>query len=229
MTPPRQFSSKKDMAYHALRREIIDGELEMGSRLVIADLTGRLGVSPIPVREALQQLEADGFVEIEPHVGARVTEIDAERVSEIFALMESLEVIGGRRACIKMSDEDFAAMEDMLRRMDRLVRRPSLWAEENVHLHRMICEAAGTPLVLEMIARVQDHWRRLSRRYFSAVLSSRVSAAQKDHWRIYRALRTRDPDKIERVICRHNRSALAAYKKHLSGNVGATRRRERRR
>jgi DNA-binding GntR family transcriptional regulator len=101
----KTFRSKKEFVYDALRVAILEGDLEPGARLVIDDLAMELGVSQIPVREALQQLQADGFVTIEPYIGTKVTEIDAGLVREVFDLLEALEVISGRAACLRMSED----------------------------------------------------------------------------------------------------------------------------
>ena len=62
------FRRKSEVAYTWLRDAIIDGMLPGGERLVIDDLAVQLGISPIPIREALSQLQAEGFVIFKPHV-----------------------------------------------------------------------------------------------------------------------------------------------------------------
>jgi DNA-binding GntR family transcriptional regulator len=211
----KPFRSKKEFAYDALRDTILEGQLEPGARLVIDELAADLGVSPIPVREALQQLQADGFVIIEPYVGARVAEIDASLVREVFELMEALEVISGRAACLHMSDDSLIEMENHLRAMDALVTDSDRFSQENAHLHQFICERAGTPLVARLMDKVLAHWDRLRRHYLQDVFEHRVSDAQQEHWRVFEALRTRDPDHVEQVIRQHNETARAAYTDYL--------------
>jgi DNA-binding GntR family transcriptional regulator len=211
----KPFRSKKEFAYDALRDAIMGGLLEPGARLVIDELAADLGVSHIPVREALQQLQADGFVTIEPYVGARVAEIDASLIREVFDLMEALEIIGGRAACLRMNEDSLAEMENRLRNMDALVTDSDRFSQENARLHQFICERAGTPLVQRLMDRVLAHWDRLRRHYLQDVFERRVSDAQQEHWRIFKALCTRDPDQVERVIREHNQAARAAYEEHL--------------
>src|SRR5262249_28330133 len=110
------FRSKNEAVHEALRQSIIQGLYAPGQRLVIDDLASQMGVSPNPIRESLRQLEADGFVTIEPYIGATVTELNANSVSEVFALLEALEVICGRVACKGMSDGDIATLADMIRK-----------------------------------------------------------------------------------------------------------------
>jgi DNA-binding GntR family transcriptional regulator len=211
----KPFRSKKEFAYDALRDAIQEGQLEPGARLVIDELAADLGVSQIPVREALQQLQADGFVVIQPYVGASVTEVDAGLVCEVFDLMEALEVISGRAACLRMSEDSLTEMESLLRDMDALVADSDRFSQENARLHQFICERAGTPLVNRLMDRVLAHWDRLRRHYLQDVFERRTADAQKEHWRVFEALRTRDPDHVERVIREHNQAARVAYEAHL--------------
>src|SRR6476661_204776 len=108
------FRSKKDAIYDTLHAAIVSGELAPDTRLVIDDLAAQMAVSPIPVREALQQLQADGFVVIEPYVGVTVTQIRASLVEEIFALLEATEVTSGRAACLRMTEDDLSEVERIL-------------------------------------------------------------------------------------------------------------------
>jgi DNA-binding GntR family transcriptional regulator len=209
------FRSKKEFVYQTLREQILNGELQPGVRLVIDELSTKLHVSPIPVREALQQLQSDGLVTIEPFVGARVTEIHKGLIREIFALLEALEVISSQVACQYMTEIDFAEMELLLRRMDANVDNPEQWSAGNLQLHQFICDRAEMPLVKEMFLRIGDHWDRLRRYYLKDVSAGRIPAAQRDHWNLLEALRTRNPDHIAQVIRVHNRSALADYLAYL--------------
>jgi DNA-binding GntR family transcriptional regulator len=213
---PVTHRSKKDYVYESLRREILDGGLAPGARLIIDELAAGYGVSPIPVREALQQLQSDGYVVIQPYVGAKVAEIEIDAIHEIFALLEALEVIGGRAACERMADAHFDALERMVTSMDDLVDDPDRWSHENLVLHEFICTQAGTHLVEALLRKAMEHWDRLRRYYFKDVFTHRIRESQREHREIVRALRTRDGDLVERIIREHNRTALAAYVGHLS-------------
>ena len=114
MQPIGASRSKKELVIENLRNAILNRELIPGTRLVIEDLAKQLGVSPIPVREALQQLDADGYVVIEPYLGAKVAPIESESVIEVFSLLETMEVVSGRAACQHMSDAEFDILEAIL-------------------------------------------------------------------------------------------------------------------
>lgn len=229
MTTPRHGSAvpnakpaqrKQDAVYAALRHDILAGELRPGERLRIDEITHELGVSHIPVREALKQLEADGYVTIEPYVGTTVAELEARWIHEVFELKESLELISGRAACRRMSDHDLHEVEAVLKRMDDLVDDPEAWSVANVELHRLICERAGTKLAGQLLDRVLSQWDRLRRFFLQEVFAQRVVVAQQEHWAIFRALERRDASQLEEVIIEHNRRALEAYAARLPAGDG---------
>lgn len=214
--PQTTYRSKKEYVYESLRGEILSGLRKPGSRLIIDDLAGELGVSHIPVREALQQLEADGYVVIQPYIGAKVAEIHVDSIHEIFALLEAMEVISGCAACERMTDEDLDLLEQRILQMDALVNDPESWSHQNLALHEFICTRAETFLVEALLRKALEHWDRLRRYYFANVFTYRVKQSQQEHKEILAALRARNPDRVEQVIRAHNSKALAAYLTHLA-------------
>jgi DNA-binding GntR family transcriptional regulator len=209
------FRSKNEVVYTTLRQAIIHGEFKPGTRLVIDELVEVLGVSQIPIREAMRQLEADGFVSIEPYVGATVTEINANFIFELFDILESLEVLCSRTAARTMSDEDLATLAALIEAMDASVDNPEQWSQENKRLHLFICECAHTRLTYKMMQNVLDHWDRLRFHFLRDVFGRRITDAQREHKQILAAFRSRNPDDVARVVHEHNRSALASYIGHL--------------
>jgi DNA-binding GntR family transcriptional regulator len=209
------FRSKKEFVYQALREQILSGELAPGARLIIDELSTQLSVSPIPVREALQQLQSDGLVTIEPYIGARVAEIDTTLIYEVFALLEALETVSSQKACQHMKEIDFAEMELLLRRMDAEIEHAEQWSQSNLQLHRFICDQAGMSLAKDLFLRIGDHWDRLRRYYLKDVSFRRIPTAQREHWSLLEALRTGNPDYVAKVVHDHNRSALADYLAYL--------------
>jgi DNA-binding GntR family transcriptional regulator len=209
------FRSKNEVVYDVLRQSIVHGEYAPGARLVIDDLALSLGVSQIPIREAIRQLEADGFVTFEPYVGATITDINADFIFEVFALLESMEITCSRTAARCMSDDQMETLEDLIFSMDASMDDPDQWAQDNKRLHLFICECAKTRLIQRMMQKVLDHWDRLRLHYLKDVSAQRIKVAQQEHKQILAAFQGRDPDEVERVIRAHNRSALAAYIQHL--------------
>ncbi len=219
MTKPRLFQSKNEQVYHYLRAAVLNGELEPGSPLVIDTLAADLGVSQIPIREALRQLEADGFVEIEPYIGARVSELQAASIHEIFDVLEAMEVISGRAACTMLSDDDLNDLNNLVAEMSGLMGDPNAWSQQNKHFHQYICEKARMHLVKLSLSRALDHWDRLRRRYLTEVFASRIKLAQQEHEKILEALRARNADQVEAIVREHNRASLKAYLDMLQAHL----------
>ena len=209
------FRSKKEVVYDLLHKAIIQGEYKPGERLVIDELASRLDVSQIPIREALRQLEADGFVEIAPYIGASVTDISADSVFEIFALLETMEAICGRAACRYISETEIEKLDLLVQQMDNYLDKPEKWSELNKAFHLLICDYAHTGLIREMMRKVLDHWDRLRLYYMKDVLGLRLEMAQVEHRQIMAAFHNRDANDVERLIRAHNQNALAAYNNYL--------------
>jgi len=216
------FRSKNEVVYDILRKSIVEGIYHPGARLVIDELAVSLGVSQIPIREAMRQLEADGFVTIEPYVGATITQINANFIFEVFGLLRSLEVICSRDAVRCMTDDDLQTLADMTYDMDNSVDNPEEWSQKNKRLHLFICECAKTGLILKMMAKVLDHWDRLRLHYLKDVSGRRIGAAQEEHKQILEAFRSRNADEVERTIVEHNHNALTSYIQYLqtTGQIG---------
>ena len=110
---------------------------------MIDELAATLGVSQIPIREAMRQLEGDGFVTIEPYVGATVAELNADFIFEVFALLEHLEIISSRAACRVMSDDDLQQLADMIEQMEASVTDPEQMVERRIR--RCTCSSVAAP------------------------------------------------------------------------------------
>jgi DNA-binding GntR family transcriptional regulator len=205
------FRSKNALVYDALKDAILQGSLKPGQRIVIDELAHDLGVSQIPIREALRMLEAEGFVRFEAYVGATVTEIHAGLTHEIFGLLAALESMSSRAACLRMTDAQLSELDTMIGAMEALVDSPDRWSDENKRLHAFICDCAGMPLVASMMTKTLDHWDRLRRYYQNDVFAHRISAAQTEHRQLLDAFRQRNPQRAEQLARAHNQFALAAY------------------
>lgn len=210
-----QYRSKKQMIYEFLKLEIIRGTYAPGSRFVIDELAAKLDVSQVPIREAIQQLEAEGFVTTEPYVGARIASLDASVIVEIFGLLEAHEVLCSRVACYTVTKEDLKQLELMINEMDGLVGDSEKWSEKNKAFHLFICDCSNMHLVRKMMERVFDHWDRLRLYYLKDVSGQRTQAAQAEHHELFAAMQARNADKVEAIIHTHNQRALQSYMRHL--------------
>lgn len=209
------YASKKDLVHATLRQRIIEGQLPPGERLVIEAIAAEFGVSSIPVREALQRLEAEGLVDFKTHIGARVSAISAHNVGEVFALLESLEVISGRVACERIKPAQLGELRRLLEQMDRILTQPraSQWPERNLQFHRRICAIADYQLTDSLFERVQVSWDRIRRHFIKGAEAQHLAQAQREHWQILETLEQGDAERYEALIRAHNHAARDAYLK----------------
>ena len=216
--PETRFRTKQEYVYQELRQSIMRCELAPGERLVIDVLARTLQVSAIPIREALQLLQSEGLVVIEPHVGASVAPISEASIDESFAIMEGLETVAVRGAITRMSEADAGTLSQLVDRMDEAVAAHDYerWGDLNAELHRRIGDIAGMPLLREMTERVLARWERLRRFYFKGVLVHRVEQAQREHKVLLDAMLARNAELAEQIVRQHNQAALAAYRRYLA-------------
>jgi DNA-binding GntR family transcriptional regulator len=217
--PPGQYRTKQEYVYRSLRDAILHCDLDPGARLVIDDLARQLNVSAIPVREALQLLQSEGFVVNVPHVGATVSPVSRESIDEVFTLMEGLEIVATRSAALRMTSEEAEELTDVVGAMDEAVAdgRHEEWADLNTRFHLGITRVSAMPLLTDMMERVLVRWDRVRRYYFSGVLVHRIQLAQAEHREILKAMRMRELPILEAAVKQHNQGALVAYNEFLKG------------
>jgi DNA-binding GntR family transcriptional regulator len=216
-----RYRTKQEFVYRTLRDAIMKCELPPRQRLVIEDLARELQVSAIPVREALKLLQSEGLVTNVPHTGSTVSAIARDSITEIFGLLEGLELVATRKAAEQMTAEDAAGLEATVREMDDalLDGRHEDWADLNSKFHLGISRLSGMPLLYEMMERVMAHWDRLRRCYFDGVLSNRMEQAQEEHRALLRVMKTRDLMQLEQAVKQHNQGALVAYAEYLRAST----------
>src|SRR6201999_1519092 len=89
LTAPQNLTA---LAYNSIKRHILEGKLDEETRLTEEFLSKRLGISKSPVREALNTLQAEGLIHIEPRRGARLRQFSVREVKNLYDLRENLEV-----------------------------------------------------------------------------------------------------------------------------------------
>lgn len=130
--------------------DIMAGRYKPGDRLVESQIAKRMGISQSPVREALRDMVAMRFVEVEPHKGARVRRIDQREVLEIYPVRACLEELAGQLAVAHAADY----LDDLERAIERMTKAFSAGdvrtlAHWDVVFHRTILEASGNQILIE--------------------------------------------------------------------------------
>jgi DNA-binding GntR family transcriptional regulator len=151
----------QDRITEGLREEILAGRLRPGDRLRQDEIARQFSVSHIPVREALRQLNAEGFIEIQPHRGAIVSGLSLRELDEIIRLRQILEVDLVTQAAVKFTESDAAVSQKLLSAV-RANRSASSYAARNWDFHESLYRPADAPLALGLVKRLH----LIGERYF---------------------------------------------------------------
>lgn len=211
------YQTKQQFVYRVLRDAILRCELKPGQRLVLDAVAKQLGVSPIPVREAFQMLQTEGWVEITPHTGSIVAPISRQSVVETFTVLEGMEIVGTRTAAERVSTEQLARLREQLEEMDTVLQdgHQERWSALNTQFHLTIAQITELPMVLEVTRRAFERWERVSRYFFQGVLMHRLDQSQEQHRQLVRAIAERAFDELEQLAKIHNQSALQSYLSYI--------------
>lgn len=198
-----------------LRTEILAGDIPLGGRLRMTAVAERFGVSVQPVREALQQLEGEGLVEMIPNRGARVRELDRNRLIHANEIGEALECFLARQFAEEASLSSLRKLEALQVEHDAAIESMD-WARidaANHAFHRFINTHGGNIEAADLIARYYGLSEGLmNKRGRTAAFAERVRT---EHHALLDAFRRRDPDAAAQINAVHVRGTvndvLAAY------------------
>jgi DNA-binding GntR family transcriptional regulator len=183
-----------------LREQILQGDLELGSRLRQDALATQFGVSHIPVREALRQLAAEGLVTIRPQHGAEVSGVSPGDVTDLLEVRALLELKAVKWAINNADDETFERAEAILRRAEA-AEETSEWMECNWLFHRCLYECGDRPWLCETIQALNVRIERTIRLLLS--LSDYRAQAEAEHRAILAAFRVRNEVAVCALLTQH--------------------------
>lgn len=202
----------RDRIAEMVRESIIDGKIRPGERLVEPDLAGRLGVSRTPLREALLQLDSEGFVVVTPRRGAVVSELSRQDAMETYLVKGALESLAARLACEHITDAELLRLRDIHDRMTRLAaaktRDPRRILGLNAEFHSTVSGASGNEKLVQYIRVLRSQALRYNYIYLSVL--SHLPSSVREHARILDALVRRDGDAAERLVRVHGDAARVA-------------------
>lgn len=219
---PRQRLVRRTLATAAadeLRRRILDGELVGGMHLRQNALAAELGISFIPVREALLQLEAEGLVRIVPHRGAVVAELSLTEIGEIFELRATLEPQLLRASAPRLIGADYEAVHALLATYSHALRtnEVDMWGRLNTEFHLRIYARANRSLTLSIVTNLLQSCDRLTRLQLS--ISRGRGRAEEEHERIVALCEAGRFDEACAVLGQHIDHVARTLLEHVAGRL----------
>lgn len=182
-------STIADEAYDRLRTGITTGVLRPGGQLSIRSLAGTLGVSTMPVREALKKLQAEGLVVFERR-SVTVVSLGPDEVVQVFQIRLRLEQLAAEWALPRLTPADIADLRGVLDDMEDEHLGKERWRQLNRRFHERFYECAGSPHLLDLIRNVWDRVEPYMSIYASTV--EEFGEAHRQHLEMLRLIEARD-------------------------------------
>lgn len=188
-----------ELVVEAIRARILSGHLKPGAALRQEALSEELGVSRIPLREAMRQLSVEGLVELIPHRGAFVSMLSMEEVREFFDLRLRLEPWLVRESAMRIAGSDLDDAERIVQRMDAV--DPAEWGNLNWELHHLLYRAAERPAALAIVHTLHEKTERYFR--LQVVNAPIRQQSHDEHMALILHCRNREAAKAEDALVRH--------------------------
>lgn len=206
--------SKSERVYRTLRERILEGRYTGGFRLVLDQIARELDVSPVPVREAVRRLEAEGLVTFTRNVGAEVRGVDTGQYTDAMQTLAWLEGAATGLAAPHLDPERLErarALNDDMRHLLGERFDPVRFTALNEQFHRVLCGACPNAHLLGLLRREWLHMALVRRSSFAAV-PGRPAVSVQEHDRILALLDARAPlDDVERAVREHKLRTMTEY------------------
>ncbi|SNR57130.1 GntR family transcriptional regulator [Actinomadura mexicana] len=198
-----------------LREAILAGELSPGAPIRQEAVAREHGVSRLPVREALRQLESEGLVVIRPNSGARVAILDFAEYTEIYKIRERLEPLAFAESVGNLSAEQRAEVSRLADELESLTGRPDAWLDADRRFHLACYAGVPTPRLLRMIVEFWNTTQRYRRILLTTFTDQEFAVADDEHRLIADAAITgnaRAGEDLIRVHIERSRLRLATHR-----------------
>jgi DNA-binding GntR family transcriptional regulator len=203
-----------------IRQDIVEGRLAAGSRLKVADLALRYDTSTNPVREALQQLRGEGFVQFSHNRGARVRAVDADLIRNVYEIGTVIEPYLTRWFVGYVTDADIAELEAIRDEIEaRGFGDARLYDVLDDRFHQLIYSRHYNLHAVELWSRHRDVLRAIGRRFPHSI--ARREAIRVEHRELVECIKNHDAEGAARVIARHVEGAGRHLIEHLRASSAA--------
>ena len=198
--------SFKNRAYAALKNVIVSMDVyrsRQDIRLDERQLAQDFGVSRTPVREAMAQLEREGFVRSVPRRGIYVVRKTKSEVIEMITAWAALESMAARLITEHASDDEIVSLRKMFATFEDGALRAHLdeYSEANIEFHQSIIRMSGNSVLIALAENLFTHMRMIRRK--TIVEKDRVEKSIRDHMNIIEALEARDTKRAEDLVRNH--------------------------
>ena len=214
---------KSAYAYEEIRARIADGRLAPGTRLRLRELGNELGLSEMPVREALRMLQRDGMVEIQDHRGATVTDISLGDVLEHISARMWLEALAIERSVPLLTAPGLLAAEAAFARLEAAAAAADAGAfsAANRAFHEALESQSGSVLI-ELVQSLWDRaWLARRQRSLFGSAPGRMERSQLEHRVLLDQARSGDGSGAREAMLVHRDETLRSWSELIKASTGA--------
>lgn len=186
-----------------LEDDIVNGKLKPGDQIQIEALVDRFSVSRTPVREALQQLETSGLVEVLPKRGTYVKRIGMGELVQMFEVMAELEALCAQLAARRASSVTVHAIDEAMKACEAVATTQDIngYYYANERFHGLIYEACGNPFLVQQTLALKNRLKPYRR--VQLQIRNRMAQSQQEHRAILAAIAQGAPDAAARAAREH--------------------------
>lgn len=204
-----EFEFERNRAYHRLVSMIFGGELSHGTPLSERKLAEKLGMSRMPVHEALRRLEREGVVEVKPARGTFIRRVEAEDLAEICRVREALECLAADLAAVHGASP---ALQACGARMRIMAQDPSAFTAAEIDdagtdFHKLLMQSSANAALIETMRLVRLRFR-LAFHLPRYLAHDKVNSTLSEHIAIFDAVIARDANAASRFMREHLRLGL---------------------
>jgi DNA-binding GntR family transcriptional regulator len=206
--------NKHEQAYSIMRERIFNGTYVPGYRLVIDALARELGISPVPIREAIRRLEAEGWVEYRPNAGAQVAAVDASKYDEEMAVLALLEGYATALASTHLDTADVKHLREINASMHHALQSADIptFSRLNKEFHFFIYGHCQNSYLVDLLG---ETWDRLEVRGHTdfSYIPQRSWFSIEEHTQLLDMIeRHASQDEIEQMVREHKLRTYEAYR-----------------
>jgi DNA-binding GntR family transcriptional regulator len=196
-----------------LRRAVLSGQMQPGSRLLQAAIAADMRTSTTPVREAMRELAGEGLLDLDPHRGVVVHQPSVGELQEIYQIRSLLEPVAIAATVANITPEQVVVAEQLLDQMERQTDIAE-WALLNATYHSVLAEASALPILTSMLEKL----RNLSTLYVASFMDhhpDRIREAKEEHRALLDACKAGDVQRAQELEVVHLQHTLIIGEAHL--------------
>lgn len=196
-----KISGLKEFVYHELKKKLMSSSIRQGERIWEEEIAKEFGVSRTPVREAINRLIAEGFVENRPRKGIFAAEISKEELLKMLDIRIVLEELSVKMCCFMISEEEVEELKSIYHEFSLKLRGGDYGkaSELDSKLHKFIAQVSDNQKLIEYIDDIQDFFA-YTRTGVVHWTEKKVERSLKDHHELVEAISRRDEAKAMKFI-----------------------------